>query len=196
MEMKASLHGFDSECVDSIYLGNYRYDAVVGLDCWGRKKAQQIITSIRITFDVTIAGQTDDIGQTLNYGQVAKALAKSVKDREEYGGFAELNEELVHAVQCMKQVQVHVKSIAPKGLLRGGFGCESWYGLGQQEVVTVFDSLRLWLIVGVNDHERLAKQLVMVNLRIKENAAASDSEYSRSIVERAMNVCQAPSDCH
>ena len=174
---------------DIIYLKNYHYDAMVGLDCWGRKNAQKIVTSIRITSDVTLAGQSDDIGQTLNYSQVAKELAKSVRNGIEYVKFADLNRRFASTILHMKQVQVHVKSIAPKGLLRGGFGCESWHGSDHQVIVTVFDALRLWVIIGVNEHERLAKQLVVVNLQVQEEDAATlDPEPVRRAVEDVMNV--------
>ena len=188
MEAGALSHSSDHRLHDSIYLGNYRYDALVGLDCWGRKKAQQIVTSIRVMLNITTAGQTDDIGKTLNYGQVAKELAKSVREGREFGSFAELNKELCYAILRIKQVRVHITSTAPKGLLRGGFGSESWHGSGYQESVTVFDSLRLWVIIGVNDHERLARQMVVINLRVKEDASAAHPNNIRSSVEAIMNV--------
>ena len=175
---------------DIIYLKNYRYDVMVGLDCWGRRKAQQVVTSIRITSDVALAGQSDDIRQTLNYGQVAKELAKVIENGSEYTEFAKLNRQFASTILRMKQVQVHIKSIAPKGLLRGGFGCESWHGSEHQAIVTVFDALRLWVIIGVNEHERLSKQLVMVNLQVQEQrAATSDPEHVRRAVEHLLNVC-------
>ena len=190
MEVGPFLDKPGGSSTDIIYLKNYRYDAIVGLDCWGRKKTQQVVTSIRITSDITLAGRSDEIGQTLNYSQVAKALAKAVENGIEYINFANINRQFASTILRMKQVQVHIKSMAPKGLLRGGFGCESWHGSDHQMVVTVFDALRLWVIIGVNAHERLIRQLVLVTLRVQEErAATSDPESVRHIVEDTMNVC-------
>ncbi|KAF8543706.1 hypothetical protein BDD12DRAFT_874158 [Trichophaea hybrida] len=64
--------------IDTIYLRNAVFNATVGRDCWHRDKAQRVLISIRLFTSVTLAGETDDVLESINYGTVYKTVAKAM----------------------------------------------------------------------------------------------------------------------
>ncbi|KAF8251507.1 tetrahydrobiopterin biosynthesis enzymes-like protein [Wilcoxina mikolae CBS 423.85] len=173
---------------DTIYLRNAVFNATVGRDCWHRDKAQRVLISIRLFTSVTLAGETDDVLKSINYGTVYKAVAKAM-DSSRHPNLQSFTEEV-----CRVGLKVgggkHVKATAflPKVLLQAeGVGYEVSMTKQQDgeevtaEKVLFVKGLRQFCIIGLNKHEREDKQPVSVNIRFHGVEETEESDYQASL---------------
>jgi len=163
---------------DTIYLRNLHLRAAIGPDRWHRSgKEQPVILSLRLTHDVVDAAAKDDVDKTLNYGVLCREVTNHVSKSEgkwalhecayEVGKMAVAWAKKETAAGGLKDVQVEI--LLPKGALRveGGLGIEvSMRGYQVTAQTLVVKELKVPCIIGVNAHERVEKQIVVVNLRM------------------------------
>ena len=64
---------------DKILIKDLHLRGVIGINDWERKIKQDIIVNIEMLCDLTQAGQSDDINQTVNYRSVAKKVIREVE---------------------------------------------------------------------------------------------------------------------
>ena len=164
--------------LDHIYLRNLRLSAIVGRDAWDRAKPQPIVVSVRLSRDISAAGLSDSIRDTVSYGQVCKDIMEFVQERREgFESILNLNDQ-IDKLAMRKQwggIELQISTVLPKGSLRAedGLGLSSFYlGTASERASESskewfsIGGLKLPCIIGVNTHERLEKQLVTINLRI------------------------------
>ena len=162
---------------DTIYLRNLHLNAAIGPDRWHRSgKEQPVVLSLRLTHNVVSAAAKDDVDMTLNYGILCKQVTQFVCG---YQGKWALNECAYEvgklAVTWAKQEtwgelkDTKIDILLPKGALRveGGLGIEvSMQAYRVTAQTLVVKELRVPCIIGVNDHEKVEKQMVVIDLRM------------------------------
>ncbi|KAF7722729.1 trifunctional dihydropteroate synthetase [Apophysomyces ossiformis] len=191
-----------TEHLDKILIKNLVLKNVTGVDSWQRLKTQPVVISVWLYTDITAAGNTDHVTNSIHYGHVTKGITKLA----EKSTFKSL-EALAHAVVrlcCVDfgALRTTVKVEQPKALLHAAasgvqlsrtkedFGSDSSVvdtvgdvsGLGKDDMVFVKD-LRLSTIIGVNPWEREEKQVVVINLTIYPSclsSTASDWDVNKS----------------
>lgn len=189
---------------DKILVKNLVLKNVAGVEAWQRLKSQPVVISVEIYTDITAAGNTDHVTNTIHYGHVTKAITKL----GETCTFKSL-EGLAHAVVKLCCVQfgaakTKVTVEQPKALLHAAASgvrltraiedyqnCDKDIvettgevsGLGVADEIFVRD-LRLHTIVGVNPWEREEKQVVVINLVVYPSflpyGKFADSEQNKS----------------
>ena len=104
--------------MDIIYLRDLRIDTIIGIYDWERRMKQTIILDIEMGTDIRQAASSDNIGDTLNYKEVAKRLFSFVGDSE-----FELVETLAERIAEIIMKEFNVPwcrlSLNKKGAVRG-----------------------------------------------------------------------------
>jgi FolB domain-containing protein len=158
--------------MDAVFLRNLRFNLTVGTDAWHRReKSQPVSISLEIGSGVAIqnAAAGDDISKALDYGKLYKLIHRKLTT-----GNSQFRD--IHALHdavrsCIApNVCVKVEISLPKALLRAEGGVT-------YTVVEVYKNnvllptatlgihgVRCACIIGVNPHERLEKQIVIVDL--------------------------------
>ncbi|MCJ1473807.1 trifunctional dihydropteroate synthetase [Lambiella insularis] len=169
-----------AEFPEYVYLRNLHLSAVIGKDAWGRDlKPQPIILSIRLQKELGAAARGDDVSQTVNYGQVCKTVTSYVEQEQVFPNLLDFAIKIGCIASQRGCAAVLVRAILPKASLRaeGGLGIEIVrFNDGRDEDVsigkTLLNGLKIPCIIGVNKHERLAKQVVVINLEINDERVA------------------------
>lgn len=178
---------------DVIYLRNLQLSAVVGPDAWSRPgKAQPLVISVRYSFSVRDAGASDNIVDTVSYGQMCKDITGGIEGNKFDGLGAVVFR--VMSLTCDWPFTTSLQLILnlPKAILRveGGIGIEAKIrGNGSPEAdgyprtgpklhswVWFIRALRVACIIGVNPHERLQKQDVIINIQSNSVPSATPSD--------------------
>ncbi|KAF8472824.1 Dihydroneopterin aldolase-domain-containing protein [Kalaharituber pfeilii] len=153
----------------------------IGHDVWYRNRPQPIIVSLSLYTDISKAGTTDDLGSSIHYGTLTKAVSSHITE----GSSDNLLDFVNGVAECCflkGDAEDKVKIIAelPEALtMAEGVGIEVYrqrYSKGPRSegdigAVPGFGdalfvrNLRVPCIIGVNDPERTEKQIVVVNLR-------------------------------
>ncbi len=60
--------------MDIVYLHGIEVDCVIGVWDWEREITQRICIDLDMGYDLTRAGETDELEYTLNYKEVSKAV--------------------------------------------------------------------------------------------------------------------------
>ena len=166
---------------DSIYLHNLHVTAIVGKDAWLREsKVQPIVLSIRLFTDIADAGESDDIRQTTSYGKMCKDVQNFIKATKSFDHLLDLNIAISDLASKMNWggTDLQIISSAPKALLRaeGGLQLRTVFKHPpeillepstlrvMQEVTWSVHGLKCACIIGVNPHERLKKQIVVISV--------------------------------
>ena len=170
----------DHRLPDHICLRNLHLSAIIGNDAWNRRKAQPVVVSVKLSTDTTEAASTDDIKKTVSYGQMCKDIMQAVEENTE--GFPNILgfNLYVHELADKKLwggSALQISTLLPKGSLRA----ESGVCLTSCATYRLFDpwsarrsfkfdinGLRIPCIIGVNAHERLEKQLVVVDISLNK----------------------------
>lgn len=183
---------------DTIYLRNLHLNAAIGPDRWHRSgKEQPVVLSLRLNHNVVDAAAKDDVYKTLNYGILCKEVTQFVCGHQ--GKWA-LNE-CAHEVGKMavawakKETKGELKDtkigiLLPKGALRveGGLGVElSMQGYQVTNQTLVVKELRVPCIIGVNYHETVEKQMVVIDLRMtgvrREDLVLNGQSITKAVAE-------------
>lgn len=67
--------------MDTIFIREFRVDAWVGIYEWEKQRAQTLEMEIDIGIPGNEVGRTDNIHDTVHYGEVVERIAKDLKDR-------------------------------------------------------------------------------------------------------------------
>ena len=68
--------------MDIVFIEDLRIQTVIGVFDWEREITQTVSLNLEMGFDISRAGATDAIGDTLDYKAVAKRLIQFVEDSE------------------------------------------------------------------------------------------------------------------
>ena len=127
-----------------------------------------MLIDVRIPSDLKPAGSQDSLVGSVNYGQISKAITKAVEGGGEYTCL----EGILHAVQRELEVPCHpwvpseFKITLPKGaLMTEGVGIS--FDVQTESLDFLVQRLRVACIIGINDHERLARQDLAIDLRFR-----------------------------
>ncbi|MCJ1410172.1 trifunctional dihydropteroate synthetase [Ptychographa xylographoides] len=167
---------------DYIYLRNLHLSAIIGKDAWDRDgKPQPVLLSIWIQRDITQPGESDDINETVSYGQMCKDVMSYVAANQEYRNLYEFVFK-VHSIAFTKKwggVALYMRVTLPKASLRaeGGLALEAACTMDEDAHLIserfIVKDLKLTCIIGVNVHERFTKQTVIINLEITDDRSGS-----------------------
>lgn len=193
---------------DTISLRGLHTTAIIGPDAWNRLgKAQPLVLSLFLTIDTRAAGVSDDVNYTFSYGQMCKDVIAKVGGRD-FHNIHNLTSEVADLANTWPGETLKITAMAPKALLRveGGFGRNVVLRrkeIGQRTSLWDVDShewfikdLNIACIIGVNEHERLEKQVVNIGLKMKgeseqelyKNMIWGENEMWRSLVRRVCEV--------
>ena len=160
---------------DAILINRLHAHTAVGSDCWGKKRPQPLVVSIRLATSLQRAAETDDIQHTLNYGTLYKSV------RSELGSHPHENDltlaDIANGIvaRCITPLVTQhgipepistIRIEAPKTLLSGGlWGYElRTQGLNQHYCKYFVKDLCISVIIGVNPPERHSKQVVELDI--------------------------------
>ena len=191
---------------DTIFIDGLHLSAIVGLDCWGRLRAQPIVISIYLHLApdgfLSRAGKSDSINDTIDYGSLTKAVTRYVEEKEDgFDGVGQLIDGVAKkafeaAGESGKAVRVVVELPKLVPLAENGMAVEVTATRGAQipaRKVYIKD-LILSVVIGVNEPERKEKQRVVVNLEVCEQENVTIDNY-QNIVRCISSVSQAGSSC-
>ena len=68
--------------MDIIYLNQLRVDTVIGVWEWERRIRQTLIMDIQLGADITAAGASDDLADTVDYKAVSDRIMQFTRDSE------------------------------------------------------------------------------------------------------------------
>lgn len=158
---------------DKVVLKGIRYEAVVGLDAWHRpNKSQPFELEVHLTprDGLTAAAEDDNVTYTINYGTLYKSLNAAIQDHK----FASIHELYQTIKASLPEVKSWLIDLSfPKAILSANNGLRLiWNGAvdenGLSSVMQTLkiDALDCRCIIGVNSHERLEKQRLLIGLSI------------------------------
>ncbi len=177
--------------LDTISLRELHTTAIIGPDAWNRSgKAQPLVLSLFLTIDTSSAGASDDVNSTFSYGQMCKDVVAKVGGGD-FQNIAHITSEIADLANTWPGETLKITAMAPKALLRvdGGFGRvivlhrreigqkQSLWNVNSQE--WFIQGLNIACVIGVNDHERLEKQMVNIGLKMM---VESDQEQYKNMV--------------
>ena len=198
---------------DIIFLHNLHLSTVTGPDAWKRPgKKQPLILSIRCECPLQEAGILDDITQTLSYGQICKDLTSEIEGQDwpSIGHLVRAMPRIANGwpVRSRKELTFRLPAAllrAEGGLvvratlewmhLQNGHAFSGWAAAGEWAV----KRLKVACIIGVNPHERLEKQDVVIDISsntvplydlCEDEALMAETERWRQMVTRTYEVCQ------
>lgn len=115
---------------------------------------------------------SDDLGETISYGVLAKQLTGAIAAQKEgfstLKHFAEFVREQAAALARGRNAEIDVEAVLGEGLLLADAVGVLMGADTSKEGVLFVDGLRIACVVGVNPHERLQKQWVVINLTLWE----------------------------
>jgi dihydroneopterin aldolase len=68
--------------LDRVFIEDLRIQTVIGIFDWEREITQTVSLDLQMAFDITAAGKSDDIADTLDYKAVSKRLIHFVESSE------------------------------------------------------------------------------------------------------------------
>ncbi|KAK6337748.1 trifunctional dihydropteroate synthetase [Orbilia brochopaga] len=173
---------------DYIIVNELTLPAIVGHDAWHRPKLQPVTVSLRIKTSVGLAGSTDHLAHSINYGSVCKAATKAIQENE-FSSLEHLAESLAGIIlgDELRAEWVNVKVEQPKSLLRAdAAGLEIIRrkdGVREgRDKITIKD-LKVATIIGVNACERLERQQVIINLTLYKPESSNSEPAFASIYD-------------
>jgi dihydroneopterin aldolase/2-amino-4-hydroxy-6-hydroxymethyldihydropteridine diphosphokinase/dihydropteroate synthase len=175
---------------DAILINRLHAHAAVGLDCWGKKRPQPLVVSVRISTSLQRAAETDDIQHTLNYGTLYKSIRSELGSHPHENDFTRTLADVANNIvaRCTMPLITQLETSepistirieAPKTLLSGAlWGYEiQTQGLNQHHYKYFVKDLRVSVIIGVNPPERQSKQVIELDIEfyghIQPNAVDS-----------------------
>ena len=166
--------------IDRVFLHGLTLSAAIGPEAWHRhNRPQPVILDVRMPTSIELAANTDNVVHTIHYGHLGKAITKLVQSGKNFESIKIFADEICKTALGPgggKQV-VELTVTLPKALLLA-----QSFGIVTQQVrqLQVEDSsvmqlhteserlfvqgMKLACIIGVNPHERLEKQHVVVDL--------------------------------
>ena len=62
--------------LDKIYIEGLEVFALIGVYDWEREHQQRLMVDVELSADLSMAAQTDDVDNTLNYAEIAQGLSE------------------------------------------------------------------------------------------------------------------------
>jgi dihydroneopterin aldolase len=62
--------------MDKIHIEGLEVLALIGVYDWERKYQQRLIVDVELTADLSLAAQTDNVDNTLNYAEIAQGISE------------------------------------------------------------------------------------------------------------------------
>ena len=154
----------------------------IGPDIWYRNRPQPVIVSLALYTDISKSGATDDVGASIHYGNLTKAVSTHITDSTS-DNLVEFVDSLAECCFVKGGAGEKIKIVAelPEALtMAEGVGIEAYRQRFPQDSVREGEidqipgfgdgffirNLRVACIIGVNEPERKEKQVVVVNLRL------------------------------
>ena len=192
---------------DTISLRELHTAAIVGPDAWNRSgKPQPLVLSLFLTIDTSSAGASDDVNCTFSYGQMCKEVVAKI-GRSDFHNIDHLISGIADLANTWPGETLQITVMAPKALLRvdGGFGRKivlRRQAIFQRSLWDVkwsewlIQGLNIACIIGVNEHERLEKQMVNISLKMRgmsdeeqyKNKTSGGNEIWRNLVRQVCEV--------
>ena len=182
--------------LDTISLRGLSTSATIGPDAWNRPgKPQPLVLSLYLTIDTTFAASSDNVAHTFSYGQMCKDVDARTRGKD-FQSIDHLSFEIAGVADNWPGETLKIVVLAPKALLRveGGFGkevvsrrrevnMEGFKGLpwDVESHEWFLVGLRVACVIGVNEHERLERQMVSIDLKVL--GEEDKQEYSKQIRE-------------
>jgi dihydroneopterin aldolase / 2-amino-4-hydroxy-6-hydroxymethyldihydropteridine diphosphokinase / dihydropteroate synthase len=182
---------------DLIFVENVILHTVVGLDCWQREKEQRVILSCSLFADTRDFHKHDDFTKTVDYRSVYNAIKEF--DGKSYSDIFQLARNVATRFSERFHTQGGLLEITlPKAIVRceGGLKLTSGFDLAKKRLVPYtlnLSDIKISCIIGINPHERLKKQPIVVQLKIFGKHEADDGFTWRSlpqIFDEVINVCK------
>ncbi|KAF3122433.1 trifunctional dihydropteroate synthetase [Orbilia oligospora] len=173
---------------DFIAVNELALPAIVGLDGWHKPKLQPLLVSLRIKTSVGLAGSTDHLIHSINYGTVCKKALEIVQ-KTQFVSLEHLAETLAAKVlgDELRGQWVYIKVEQPKTLLRADSAALEIVrrkdGVQETQDKVYIKNLRIATIIGINDCERLERQQVIVSLTLYKPSAQTESAKTNGHVQ-------------
>ena len=170
--------------LDTILLRGLRLTTTFLADAWGRQsKVQPITLDIALSLDTTSAASTDDIDATFSYGTLCSSITSKISEGSFFFSLDDLTSILTSFAEDWPGEALKIHVVAPKAILRaeGGLSREIFLKRRSNAVsggpiafskwhleqhFWAIKGLKLACIIGVNAHERLEKQAVVLDVDI------------------------------
>ena len=164
---------------DTIAVRNLNVRLLVGPDAWGRERPQPVYIDAKIRTDVSRAGQTDEVGDSHNYGTLYRALEALSTPSASFANMAHLAE--VCARTCIESCHAPWADIEvrlPRSQLRAAYASviltrtphalahpssEDAQALCAADHTHLHD-IDMFVILGVNPWERETKQRIAMHI--------------------------------
>ncbi|KAF1981928.1 FolB-domain-containing protein, partial [Aulographum hederae CBS 113979] len=176
-------------------------------DQWHRANYPQPASiDCRIRTSIAEAGKSDDVANTVNYGTLSKAIHKLAAYSKSFDDLKAFAEALCKTASetagndTHKDCAVEVTVTLPQALILGeGFGIQLKQdksgkedALQTQSLHAFVRSLRVACVIGINPHERVEKQPVVLDLTFYEVKDALFKEYA-TVVKRISDMIEQSS---
>jgi dihydroneopterin aldolase len=164
---------------DKVILQNLAVTVKAGVDVWGRERAQPALlsTTVHLRNKFNTAAATDSVDRsTIHYGVLAKEIVPYVtrKDRKDLSisGLATDVWSTVTTIADSPEIirGTEVRILYPKACMYGdGVEFLACYSEPLRDVAQVLHlkNIKLPCLVGVNKHERLQQQPIIINVWIE-----------------------------
>jgi FolB domain-containing protein len=186
---------------DTVSLRALPLTVTIGPDVWHRSRAQPIYLTLHIYTSLAVAGQTDDVADTVHYGHLGKKVQDAVSKAQQFTSLFHLVEEVCRVVfrdeEFRSVMAVKVEAEAQKVLLQAeglyvrimrlrdgqvsNFKCED-------DIIQIRE-LTTFIIIGVNPPERLSKQRVFTTITFHLPSEASQNAIPLSVFLH-YEICQ------
>jgi dihydroneopterin aldolase len=104
--------------MDRVFIEDLRVQTVIGIFDWEREIKQTVSLDLEMAFDITAAGRSDDIADTLDYKAVSKRLIQFV-EKSEYQLVEALAEQCARIVLAEFPVPWLRLKLSKPGAVRG-----------------------------------------------------------------------------
>ena len=90
---------------------NLRLRTIIGFNDWEREKPQDVVISIKLTYDAEKAVKDDDVTHAVDYKMITKSIIQKVEDSQFnlLESLANMIYEHIHSFKNIKKVRVTVE---------------------------------------------------------------------------------------
>jgi dihydroneopterin aldolase len=168
--------------MDTVILKDLKFDLAVGWDAWRRPaKLQPVILTLAVVpkANLEAAAMRDEVSLTLDYGKLYKKISAVLDQNPVYAtaqGLLYIISALVPAYTIL-DATLHL----PKAILEAKDGLSYFLNVDKSASETAVPSLVMAIkqvtcscIIGVNPHERLYKQSILLDITVPVMVPAWD----------------------
>lgn len=104
--------------MDQILITGLRVECIIGINDWEREVKQEVVIDITLHADLTRAGESDDIADTVNYRDISKTIQDHV-EASSYGLIEAMARNIANICLDQEGVLRADVSVHKPGALRG-----------------------------------------------------------------------------